>query len=215
MILLDYRDKRPIYEQMVDKLERLIASGGLEQGSKMPSVRSLAVELAVNPNTVQRAYTLLEQEGYLYTITGRGSFVAPEREWRDGQRRRVLAEWVAMTRKARDAGLAQQALGELLDQVYSRDTAEKEASRSQESPGKLEEASRSQESPGKLEEASRGQESPGKLEEVSRSQESPGKLEEASRSQESHGKLEEASRSQESPGKLKEASLSAGLSGKV
>lgn len=84
MILLDYRDKRPIYEQMVEKLERLIVSGGLEQGSKMPSVRSLAVELAVNPNTVQRAYTLLEQEGYLYTITGRGSFVAPEREWRMG-----------------------------------------------------------------------------------------------------------------------------------
>ena len=100
MILLDYRDKRPIYEQMVEKLERLIVSGGLEQGSKMPSVRSLAVELAVNPNTVQRAYTLLEQEGYLYTITGRGSFVAPEREWRDGQRRRVLAAWVTMTRRA-------------------------------------------------------------------------------------------------------------------
>ena len=118
MILLDYRDKRPIYEQMVEKLERLIVSGGLEQGSKMPSVRSLAVELAINPNTVQRAYTLLEQEGYLYTITGRGSFVAPEREWRDGQRRRVLAAWVAMTRRARDAGLTQEILGEHLTQIY-------------------------------------------------------------------------------------------------
>ena len=120
MILLDYRDKRPIYEQMVEKLERLIVSGGLEQGSKMPSVRSLAVELAVNPNTVQRAYTLLEQEGYLYTVSGRGSFVAPEREWRDGQLRRVLTEWVAMTRKARDAGLAQEVLREQLATVYSR-----------------------------------------------------------------------------------------------
>ena len=120
MILLDYRDKRPIYEQMVEKLERLIVSGGLEQGSKMPSVRSLAVDLAVNPNTVQRAYTLLEQEGYLYTVTGRGSFVAPEREWRDGQLSRVLAEWVAMTRKARDAGLTQEALQEELMAVFSR-----------------------------------------------------------------------------------------------
>lgn len=120
MILLDYRDKRPIYEQMVEKLERLIVSGGLEQGSKMPSVRSLAVDLAVNPNTVQRAYTLLEQEGYLYTVTGRGSFVAPEQEWRDGQLRRVLAEWVAMTRKARDAGLSREALQEELVAVYSR-----------------------------------------------------------------------------------------------
>ncbi|MCM1120373.1 MAG: GntR family transcriptional regulator [bacterium] len=126
MILLDYRDKRPIYEQMVEKLERLIVSGVLEQGGKMPSVRSLAVELAVNPNTVQRAYTLLEQEGYLYTVTGRGSFVAPENEWRDGQRRRMLEEWTAMTRKARDAGLAQEVMAEQLALVYRRTRAEEE-----------------------------------------------------------------------------------------
>ena len=63
MILLDYRDKRPIYEQVVEKLERLIASGGLEPLTKMPSVRSLAVELSVNPGTVQRAYAQLEQDG--------------------------------------------------------------------------------------------------------------------------------------------------------
>lgn len=126
MILLDYRDKRPIYEQMVEKLERLIVSGGLEQDSKMPSVRSMAVELAVNPNTVQRAYTLLEQEGYLYTVSGRGSFVAPEREWRDGQLGRMLSEWVAMTRKARDAGLSREVLHEQLTAVYSRGNAENE-----------------------------------------------------------------------------------------
>lgn len=127
MILLDYRDKRPIYEQMVEKLERLIVSGGLEQGSRMPSVRSLAVELAVNPNTVQRAYTLLEQEGYLYTVSGRGSFVAPEQEWRDGRMRRVLEDWVAMTRRARDAGLTQQTLQEQLGAVYSRAGTEEKA----------------------------------------------------------------------------------------
>lgn len=120
MILLDYRDKRPIYEQMVEKLERLIVSGGVEQGSKMPSVRALAVDLAVNPNTVQRAYTMLEQEGYLYTVSGRGSFVAPEQEWRDGQLNRVMAEWVAITRKARDAGLSQEALQKQLTAVYDR-----------------------------------------------------------------------------------------------
>ena len=62
MILLDYRDKRPIYEQIVDKLERLIVGGGLEANYKMPSVRSMAMELSVNPNTIQRAYAMLEQE---------------------------------------------------------------------------------------------------------------------------------------------------------
>ena len=63
MIILDYRDKRPIYEQVVDKLERLIVGGALEADTKMPSVRSLAVELSVNPNTIQRAYVMLEQMG--------------------------------------------------------------------------------------------------------------------------------------------------------
>ena len=65
MILLDYRDKRPIYEQIVDKLERLIVGGGLEANYKMPSVRSMAMELSVNPNTIQRAYAMLEQEGFI------------------------------------------------------------------------------------------------------------------------------------------------------
>ena len=63
MIVLDYRDKRPIYEQVVEKLERLVVNGILERDEKMPSVRSLAMELSVNPNTIQRAYAQLEQEG--------------------------------------------------------------------------------------------------------------------------------------------------------
>lgn len=127
MILLDYRDKRPIYEQMVEKLERLIISGGLEPGSKMPSVRSLAMELSVNPNTVQRAYNQLEQEGYLYTVTGRGSFVAPEKEWREDQVSRMLEEWTAVTRKARETGLSRELLEECLTAVYcSRKQQEEE-----------------------------------------------------------------------------------------
>ena len=93
MILLDYRDKRPIYEQVVEKLEQLIVGSALEPDSKMPSVRSLGVDLGVNPNTIQRAYNQLEQEGYIYTVSGRGSFVAPESEWRDDKKRKVLSEW--------------------------------------------------------------------------------------------------------------------------
>lgn len=127
MILLDYRDKRPIYEQMVEKLERLIVSGGMEPGSRMPSVRSLAMELSVNPNTVQRAYNQLEQEGYLYTVTGRGSFVAPEKEWRDDQVSRMLEEWTAVTRKAREAGLSRELLEECLTAVYRSRKQEEEA----------------------------------------------------------------------------------------
>lgn len=118
MILLDYRDKRPIYEQIVEKLEKLIVSGALEADSKMPGVRSLGVELSVNPNTIQRAYTLLEQDGYIYTVSGRGSFVAPEGEWRDGKRKEALADWKKATEGAKLAGLTREELLQCLEEMF-------------------------------------------------------------------------------------------------
>ncbi|MCM1026019.1 MAG: GntR family transcriptional regulator [Roseburia sp.] len=118
MILLDYRDKRPIYEQVVEKLERLIVNGALEADSRMPSVRSMGVDLAVNPNTIQRAYNQLEQEGYLYTVSGRGSFVAPEGEWRDGKKKKMLSEWNLVTQRARESGLSREELEEELFRIY-------------------------------------------------------------------------------------------------
>ncbi|WP_276950651.1 GntR family transcriptional regulator [Acetatifactor muris] len=118
MILLDYRDKRPIYEQVVEKLERLIVSGGLEPLTKMPSVRSLAMELSVNPNTVQRAYAQLEQDGYLYTVSGRGSFVTAENEWRENRQDKILQEWRSITLQAKEAGVTQGLLSEELHLIY-------------------------------------------------------------------------------------------------
>jgi len=118
MILLDYRDKRPIYEQVVEKLEKLIMGGALEADSKMPSVRTMGMDLSVNPNTIQRAYNQLEQEGYLYTVSGRGSFVAPENEWREGKKKKMLEEWRLATERAREAGLTREELSGQLDQVY-------------------------------------------------------------------------------------------------
>ncbi len=106
MIVLDYRDKRPLYEQMAEKLERLIVNGGLEPLTRMPSVRSLAVELSVNPNTVQRAYAQLEQDGYLYTVSGRGSFVTVQEEWR------------AVTGQAREAGIPGERLMAGIREIY-------------------------------------------------------------------------------------------------
>jgi len=118
MILLDYRDKRPIYEQVVEKLERLIVSGGLEPLTKMPSVRSLAMELSVNPNTVQRAYAQLEQDGYLYTVSGRGTFVTAENEWRENKQGKVLKEWKNMTLQAKEAGIGMEQLQKALQEVF-------------------------------------------------------------------------------------------------
>ena len=75
MIMLDYKDTRPIYEQVVEKFQTLILKGVLEPDAQLPSVRSLAVELSINPNTIQRAYGELERQGFIYTVKGRGGFV--------------------------------------------------------------------------------------------------------------------------------------------
>ena len=75
MIQINYHDSRPIYEKVNDSLRQLIFSGALGEGEKLPSVRELAVSLTVNPNTIQRAYRELEQEGTIVSIPGKGSFV--------------------------------------------------------------------------------------------------------------------------------------------
>ena len=73
MISLNYRDSRPIYEQIKDGLKKLIVTGAMSQDEKLPSVRTLATQLSINPNTIQRAYNELENEGYIYSIPGKGS----------------------------------------------------------------------------------------------------------------------------------------------
>jgi GntR family transcriptional regulator len=76
MISLNYRDSRPIYEQIRDELRKLIVTGAIGKDEKLPSVRALAAELAINPNTIQRAYNELEAEGYIYSVPGKGSFAS-------------------------------------------------------------------------------------------------------------------------------------------
>jgi len=76
LIILDYKDTRPIYEQIADKIEGLIIKGILKADEQLPSVRSLAMELSINPNTIQKAFGELERRGYIYTIKGRGNYVS-------------------------------------------------------------------------------------------------------------------------------------------
>ena len=76
MINLDYRDARPIYLQICDGYRQQILSGILQQGDRMPSVRELATQLTINPNTIQRAYRELELQGWVVSVPGKGSFVS-------------------------------------------------------------------------------------------------------------------------------------------
>lgn len=102
MIVIDYQNRKPLYEQIVERVESLIAAGVLEAGSQMPSVRALAVELSINPNTIQKAYGILEQRGAIYPVKGKGNFVAQGEEIKNRLRENCfqqLKETVCMGKK--------------------------------------------------------------------------------------------------------------------
>lgn len=80
LIAIDFRDKRPLYEQISGKLEELILCGVIGADEALPSVRALAMDLSINPNTVQKAYDALEQRGFCYSVAGRGRFAASVKE---------------------------------------------------------------------------------------------------------------------------------------
>ena len=77
MLGINYRDGRPIYEQVVDEIEQMVMHGILEADSQLPSVRQMASELSINPNTIQRAYGEPENRGVIYSVKGKGNFVSP------------------------------------------------------------------------------------------------------------------------------------------
>lgn len=93
MIQLNYRDSKPIYEQIKDGFRKLIIPNSLSANEKLPSVRELASGLAINPNTIQRAYRDLESAGYVYSVAGKGTFVAENQEFNDVRQQELLEEF--------------------------------------------------------------------------------------------------------------------------
>ena len=120
MIILDYRDRRPIYEQIVERFEELMATGALEEGSQLPSVRSLAMELSINPNTIQRAYMELERQGYIYSVKGKGSFVADVGQIRDRERELLKADMEALAGRAAGLGVRAEEFTALAEHSYGK-----------------------------------------------------------------------------------------------
>jgi len=86
IIAIDLRNPKPIYEQIKDNIKHLIITGALKQDEKLPSVRELAQITSINPNTIQKAYRDLESDGFIYTVSGRGNFVAPSPKKADPKR---------------------------------------------------------------------------------------------------------------------------------
>lgn len=120
MLTLNFRDPRPIYEQLTDKLRRLILSGAFKENEKLPSVRELAAQLSINPNTIARAYRALEAEGFLYSVTGRGSFVGSLNGVDEGRKRELRQRLIRAASELRHLGESEEALISLVKEATDK-----------------------------------------------------------------------------------------------
>lgn len=115
MISLDFRNPSPIYIQIRDGFKKLILSGTLAENEPLPSVRRLASEMAINPNTIQRAYSELEAEGFTYSIPGKGCFVAEPGGKRSARRAELISRLKDILSELVQLGAAPDELKELID----------------------------------------------------------------------------------------------------
>lgn len=120
MIILDYKDRRPLYEQIVDKFSDMILKGVLKPEDKMPSVRSLAMELSINPNTIQRAYTELEHRGFLYSVKGRGNFVSDSDVLKEERKQEIKSRLTEQLKEACVHGISRDEVERMIQSVYGK-----------------------------------------------------------------------------------------------
>ena len=121
MIIIDYRDTSPIYEQVTERFKMLILHGVLHPDEKMPSVRNLAVELSINPNTIQRAYSELERQGYTYSVKGKGNFVADNSNIKEGKKKGLYIRQEELAEEGLLLGVKEDQLVSIIHQIYGRE----------------------------------------------------------------------------------------------
>lgn len=126
MITLDYRSRTPIYQQLKENIMELVVLGIYEKDMQLPSVRSLAVELGINPNTIQKAYQELETMGVIYSITGKGSFIQGLSPAQDHMRVKSTSKLHAAVHESRLAGIARDEVLGIVNDEYDRGDNEKE-----------------------------------------------------------------------------------------
>ena len=114
MIVLDLKDARPLYEQIVERFKHLILCGALPEDEKLPSVRNLAMELSINPNTIQKAYGELEREGFIYSVKGRGNFVAANNSLKEAKKEELKTQILALVKEGEAIGLTREEVVKLL-----------------------------------------------------------------------------------------------------
>lgn len=126
MFSIDHMSRRPVYEQLIDQVETFILKGILSPGDQMPSVRSLSLELSVNPNTVQKSYSELDLRGIIHSVPGKGCFVSDEALIAiEAKKRAWLGEFRDKIEELKLAGITKEELDLIIDQIYEARGAEK------------------------------------------------------------------------------------------
>lgn len=121
MIKLDLQSRTPIYEQLKNKIYELATIGQLRPNDQLPSVRSFARDLGINPNTVQKAYQELEREGIIYSVTGKGSFLSGEMDLNTQLQKQYLQKIALAASQARQCGISQEMVLAIVRRVYEED----------------------------------------------------------------------------------------------
>ncbi len=124
MIIINYKDRRPIYEQVVERFKELILKGVLEPDSQLPSVRALAMDLSINPNTIQRAYAELERQGYIYSVKGKGSFITADDLLLQQKRMEIFQELGQVVQEAKRIGISEEEFVNKVKQTYKGGSAD-------------------------------------------------------------------------------------------
>lgn len=125
MIGIDLQNRKPLYEQVQESFQTMIASGILEAGSQMPSVRSLAMELAINPRIIQKAYASLEQEGFIYPVRGKGNFVSESKELKGKRQETVYRSLKELVKRGRELDILCEDFISKVRQYYEEGEGEK------------------------------------------------------------------------------------------
>ena len=119
MLTVNFSSRTPVYQQLYDDVIRLVSLGVLKSDTKLPPVRILATELGINPNTVQKAYKMLEKDGYIYSTVGRGSFVSNKVDQNQAEKIQAKNDLKESIDKAYKKGITKDEMIELVDEITS------------------------------------------------------------------------------------------------
>ncbi len=122
MFQIDTMSRKPVYEQIIEQLEKFVLRGILTADSQLPSVRSLSSTLSINPNTIQKAYTELDRKGIIYSVPGRGCFVTPEaKDILSQYKRDQLEDLIILIKDLSLAGVTKDQIIKCIDEIYNKE----------------------------------------------------------------------------------------------